>query len=208
LILAALIGGLFFVQPAEVATCPVDRPDFDGVVEQVAKQVSDAVWHDMTGTEEGRALIRSYNAMPPLEITVSLDNVVGYFTASSRAEEIYLVIFEDGCQAVGATVYDFTMRRIIEDFRQKSGLPLILAQNQSAPCAGRKDILGRLAAQFKETPRSMGLSRSGTVIEVLASPDGITWTIVQTYPNGTSCMMAAGHNWEDSPIPGTAGQPL
>jgi hypothetical protein len=36
------------------------------------------------------------------------------------------------------------------------------------------------------------------VFEVLASPSG-SFTIILTQPNGLSCVMAAGENWENLP---------
>ncbi len=44
----------------------------------------------------------------------------------------------------------------------------------------------------------MGLASNGAVIEVLASPSG-SFTIILTQPNGLSCVMAAGENWENLP---------
>ena len=38
---------------------------------------------------------------------------------------------------------------------------------------------------------------SGNVIELLRSKDGSTWTLLMTYPNGTSCVLRAGEYWED-----------
>ena len=31
---------------------------------------------------------------------------------------------------------------------------------------------------------------------VLTSDDGSTWTIIVSMPNGTSCLLAAGENWQ------------
>ena len=46
----------------------------------------------------------------------------------------------------------------------------------------------------------MGLTASGGIIEVFASQEG-TWTIVITQPNGTSCLIAVGLDWENLPKP-------
>ena len=45
-------------------------------------------------------------------------------------------------------------------------------------------------------PVAMGLANNGGVIEILSSPRGATWTIILTMPNGVTCMIAAGENWE------------
>ena len=35
----------------------------------------------------------------------------------------------------------------------------------------------------------------GGVVEILTSPDGNTWTIIVTTPQGMSCLVAAGEGW-------------
>jgi hypothetical protein len=35
------------------------------------------------------------------------------------------------------------------------------------------------------------------VIEVLKAPDGKTWTILFTSPNGASCLVASGEAWQE-----------
>ena len=62
-------------------------------------------------------------------------------------------------------------------------------------CGQRADMLNGLGGIYTETPSAMGLSNGG-VVEVLTSPEGETWTIIVTLPNGTSCLIAAGENWE------------
>ena len=57
-------------------------------------------------------------------------------------------------------------------------------------------MLTRLFLRFSEAPVAIGLTREGHVMEVFSSPDGETWTIVITLPNGTSCMIGAGKHWE------------
>lgn len=63
-------------------------------------------------------------------------------------------------------------------------------------CGDRSDILTRLEGKYSEAPVAMGLSNTGGVIEVLSSPEGNTWTIIMTDPNGLSCLIAAGEYWE------------
>lgn len=63
-------------------------------------------------------------------------------------------------------------------------------------CAARADIVTNLQGKFSESPVALGLDNSGGVVELLASPDGGTWTIIVTDPQGTSCLMAAGEFWE------------
>ncbi|MFQ5959492.1 MAG: hypothetical protein ACE5LF_09010 [Alphaproteobacteria bacterium] len=74
---------------------------------------------------------------------------------------------------------------------------------QSA-CGERADFIAFLGEKFAEQPVAMGLTSAGTVIELLTSSSG-TWTILITYPNGTTCLAAAGEYWETLP-PSAAGQ--
>ncbi len=65
-------------------------------------------------------------------------------------------------------------------------------------CGDRGAIVASLEKTYSEAPVSMGLGSNGTIIEVFASPSG-TFTIILTRPNGLTCVMAAGENWEDLP---------
>ena len=67
------------------------------------------------------------------------------------------------------------------------------------PCAERSGIIDDLATKYSEAPVAMGLVNNGGVIEVLATSDGTTWTIIITMPNGVSCILAAGESWEAIP---------
>jgi hypothetical protein len=59
-------------------------------------------------------------------------------------------------------------------------------------------VAENLNKAYAETPVSMGVTIGGAVIEVFASPDG-TWTLVITQPNGVTCLIAAGKDWENLP---------
>lgn len=62
-------------------------------------------------------------------------------------------------------------------------------------CAKRDGVLEYIEQKFAETPRALGITGSGQVVELLTSDDG-SWTLIATRPNGVSCMMAAGEGWE------------
>lgn len=66
-------------------------------------------------------------------------------------------------------------------------------------CTQRTDVVDHLASEYAEVPVAMGLVSNGSVIEVLSSRTGESWTIIVTMPTGTSCMVAAGENWETVP---------
>jgi hypothetical protein len=67
----------------------------------------------------------------------------------------------------------------------------------SPPCASRPELLKQLAKQFHEQPAALGLTNNGSLIEVLTSDDGSTWTIMISQLNGPSCLVAAGASWEE-----------
>ena len=73
------------------------------------------------------------------------------------------------------------------------------AQAAGPKCGDRAALIKVLNERYKEKPRALGLSSKGTaVFEIYTSKSG-TWTIVMTMTNGATCIMAAGHSWEDSP---------
>lgn len=67
---------------------------------------------------------------------------------------------------------------------------------QGASCADRTLIVERLSDKYGETRQSAGLNQNNGMVEVFASDDTGTWTILVTMPNGMSCLMAAGKAWQ------------
>jgi hypothetical protein len=72
------------------------------------------------------------------------------------------------------------------------------ALRAEAVCGQRGQIVAGLDKKYAEKPTAMGLSSNGTVLEVLASDSG-SWTLIITHPNGISCLLAAGEDWENLP---------
>lgn len=68
-------------------------------------------------------------------------------------------------------------------------------------CFERGALIKHLDGKFDEAPVAAGLAANGSVLEVFTSPDGITWTIVLTQPNGATCVMASGESWMGMPVP-------
>jgi hypothetical protein len=66
-------------------------------------------------------------------------------------------------------------------------------------CAARGEVVAKLAQRFGETLRSAGLQRADGLVEVYASEETGTWTILVTRPDGMSCLLAAGELWEEEP---------
>jgi hypothetical protein len=67
----------------------------------------------------------------------------------------------------------------------------------SAPivCDDRMTIVSSLSDDYKETRNSIGLANSGSVVEVFTSNNG-SWSMIVTRPDGISCLIAVGRNWE------------
>ena len=63
-------------------------------------------------------------------------------------------------------------------------------------CVPRDALLAALKKTHSEIPVSGGLTANGAVLEVLSSAEG-SWTVIMTRPDGVSCIVAAGENWED-----------
>ncbi len=76
-----------------------------------------------------------------------------------------------------------------------AGFAPSLAQAQSQFCGERTQLLENLERTYGETPRAIGLSQDGGLLEILVSPAG-GWTILVTYPNKPSCVVATGESWE------------
>ncbi len=67
------------------------------------------------------------------------------------------------------------------------------------PCAQRDEIVELFAVNFKEAPIASGASSNGSLIEVLSTHDGDTWTVIVTSPDGDSCLIASGQGWRAKP---------
>ena len=73
------------------------------------------------------------------------------------------------------------------------------AQAQPPACVKRVDLIKHLSNKYHEAPAAVGLADNGSLLEVFASKSGETWTVTVTMPNGISCMVATGQNWQDLP---------
>lgn len=70
--------------------------------------------------------------------------------------------------------------------------PAALSQGS---CAPRATVLAFLDGKHDERRVAWGLAGTGRIVDVTVSPDGATWTILVTKPDGTTCIIAAGRNW-------------
>ncbi|MCP5037428.1 MAG: hypothetical protein GY945_07495 [Rhodobacteraceae bacterium] len=73
----------------------------------------------------------------------------------------------------------------------------VRAQSQSGGnCAVHASVIEQLAQKYGETRQSIGLASGNQVVEVFASLETGTWTIIVTRPSGITCMVAAGQSYE------------
>jgi hypothetical protein len=78
-------------------------------------------------------------------------------------------------------------------------LPTLSSQAQYRKCGNRATMIKVLIEKYNETPRALGLSSANKVaMEIYASEKG-SWTVMMTMTNGTTCIMAAGHSWQEGP---------
>lgn len=61
-------------------------------------------------------------------------------------------------------------------------------------CGAHADIVKQLGDRYRERPIAAGLSSQGAIMEVFASKEGSTWTLVLTRPDGVSCLVATGES--------------
>ena len=72
-------------------------------------------------------------------------------------------------------------------------------------CGAREAMIDRLASKYDEQPVSLGVTATGSLLEVLASPSG-SWTIIVTVPGGPTCLVSSGEGWRDAPVRLAEGQ--
>ena len=73
----------------------------------------------------------------------------------------------------------------------------------AANCAARDTVIERLQSKFSEQLAAGGLQATRpiqTMVEVWASPETGTFTVLLTNPNGTSCIVAAGTDFFSQPV--------
>ncbi len=74
-------------------------------------------------------------------------------------------------------------------------------------CGNRTDMVRQLGEKYGETRRSMGLAEDRGVVELYASEETGSWTILMTSPQGIACLMAAGQAFQIEPVK-AAGSPV
>lgn len=62
-------------------------------------------------------------------------------------------------------------------------------------CGSHEDIVKKLASGFKEVRAGWGLAGNNGLVELYVSETG-GWSVLITRPNGLTCMVASGQDWE------------
>ena len=70
---------------------------------------------------------------------------------------------------------------------------------EKLPCGERAMIVKTLESKHKEVGQARGLVSDTRMIEIFVSPDK-SWTMLVSFPNGMSCIMASGQAWDQSPV--------
>ncbi|MEP1765710.1 MAG: hypothetical protein ABJJ53_03495 [Sulfitobacter sp.] len=64
-------------------------------------------------------------------------------------------------------------------------------------CGPRENVVTRLAEGYGETRQSVGIGANNAMVEVFASDETGSWTIIFTMPTGVSCLVASGQSFEE-----------
>lgn len=78
------------------------------------------------------------------------------------------------------------------------GVAAIAPPALAAPCADRDTVVERLQSRYSEALTAGGLQStqsSAMMVEVWASQESGTFTVIVTNPKGVSCVVAAGTDW-------------
>jgi len=74
--------------------------------------------------------------------------------------------------------------------------PPVLAQ--STACLPRDRLVESLSDKFSESLAGGGLQSAEQLIEIWRSEASGSFTIIMTRPDGVSCVVATGENWQDA----------
>lgn len=77
---------------------------------------------------------------------------------------------------------------------------LAQAQISDLSCDDSTRMTQRLTEVLGATRHSSGLRDPETILEIWVLPRNSEWLILQSYANGTSCIVAMGEHWETQAI--------
>ena len=64
-------------------------------------------------------------------------------------------------------------------------------------CGDRAEIVAKLESRYQEFATAVGISENN-IVELFLSESG-SWTILLSFPTGTTCLIAAGEEWQAVP---------
>ena len=82
------------------------------------------------------------------------------------------------------------------------------ARAQQPVCGDRASLVSQLESKYGEARRAVGLQGDSSLLEIFASEDTGTWTILFTRPDGVTCAVAAGQEWREEKTEVRAGSPI
>jgi hypothetical protein len=65
-----------------------------------------------------------------------------------------------------------------------------------ANCGPRDAVVAKLAEGYGETRQSIGIGANNAMVEMYASTQTGSWTLLVTMPGGLSCLVATGQSFE------------
>jgi len=74
--------------------------------------------------------------------------------------------------------------------------PAVAGADERKACAERGEIISRLSADFGEVGQARGLDNDTKLVEIWASSQTGSWTMLVTDPDGQTCVAAAGEYWQ------------
>lgn len=69
------------------------------------------------------------------------------------------------------------------------------------PCETRDAMVATLAERYREVPVALGVTKAGSLVEVLQNVANETWTLIVTSPQGISCLVFSGDGWREQKHP-------
>ena len=101
------------------------------------------------------------------------------------------------------------MSRVILAAALAGALLTTPALAQGPICGPHDVILQGLADQYQEQVIARGLTNSGGLVEIAATADGATWTMLYSQAGGQTCFISTGNSWQavtPGPLPGRSAE--
>lgn len=74
--------------------------------------------------------------------------------------------------------------------------PMFGQSQPSQNCAPHASMVAQLVEKYGETRQSIGLTSGNQLVELFASSETGSWSIIVTRPTGMTCILAAGQAFE------------